>query len=239
MEHVFGESIGRRLAQLYHENGINLIMKTTITEAIGNKYDDISSVILSDGTQLKCDILLIGVGNVPNTDFLIGSGLPVNANGTIEVDSQLQTLYNDVYAGGDIANCPVFAVHGQPNAISHYQIAQYHGHAAAINMIGHRYFDLRTVPFYSTSLFGYNFRYAGYGLYSYVIIEGNIRGLRFIAYYIDEQDRVVALTTCRCDPIASQFAELRNRGRILTRSDLVCINRPWYMRMNATADCKV
>lgn len=204
---------------------------------MGDKYNDIAQVTLKDGTHIKCHVLLIGIGHAPNTSFLIGSGLPVNANGTLEVDNQLQTLCNDVYAGGDCANAPVFVFNSQSANVCHYQVAQYHGHAAAVNMIGKRYFELRTVPFFSTTLFGYTFRYAGYGLYSYVIMEGNLKGLRFIAYYIDEQDKVVALTTCRCDPIAAQFAEMRNQGKILKRRDLLNANRPWYLRMRSAPDC--
>lgn len=237
MEHIFGESVGRRIGLLFEENGIDLITKNTVIEAIGDKYDDVCQVILRDGTQMKCDILIVGVGNVLNTSFLIGSGLPVNANGSLEVDGNLETLCKDVYAGGDIANAPVYVFNNQSANICHYQLAQYHGRAAAINMIGKRYFELRTVPFFYTNMFGYNFRYAGYGLYSYVIIEGNLKGLRFIAYYIDEQDKVVAVTTCRCDPIAAQFAELRIEGKVLKRIDLINSNRPWYLRMRSKSEC--
>lgn len=63
-----------------------------------------------------------------------------------------------IYAGGDIAHAPVL---GKGSAsIGHWQLAHYHGHLAAKNILGQNK-PIHTVPFFWTMLFGRSVRYAG------------------------------------------------------------------------------
>lgn len=216
----FGSVIGERILRLFREQGVDMIMNSGIVEAIGGADNQLQEVVLNDGTRLPCDILIMGTGSRFNTKFLIGSGLPLNASGSIEADIYLKTLVNDVYAGGDIVNAPVFSYNDERATIGHYQLAQYHGRIAAINMAGKTHQELRAVPFFFTMLFGKGFRYSGYGLYSDVVIEGDLENLKFVAYFIDDHDKVVSVASCGRDPIVSQFAELQSQGRLLHRKDL-------------------
>lgn len=65
-----------------------------------------------------------------------------------------------VYAGGDVAHAPVYGSGGQKDSIGHWQLAQYHGHRAAANMLGKRE-PIKSVPFFFSMLFGKGLRYAG------------------------------------------------------------------------------
>ena len=72
----------------------------------------------------------------------------------------LQTNNADVFAGGDVAYAPVFGAAGKKANIGHWQLAQYHGRAAAANMLG-RNKPIKSVPFFYSMLFGMGLRYAG------------------------------------------------------------------------------
>lgn len=72
----------------------------------------------------------------------------------------LETSLKHVYAGGDIAYAPVYVRGGKRSAIGHWQVAQYHGHIAAKNMLGQKV-QLHTVPFFWAMFFGTGLRYAG------------------------------------------------------------------------------
>lgn len=61
----------------------------------------VSGVRLSNGDSLPADVVLIAVGVVPNTGFLAGSGINVDAG--IVVDNYLQTNLPGIYAAGDVA----------------------------------------------------------------------------------------------------------------------------------------
>lgn len=215
-------------------------MNSGIVEILGGDSDDqVKEVVLKDGSKIPCDVLIMGTGSKFNTEFLVGSGLPLNHNGSIDTDLYLKTLVDDVYVGGDIANAPVYSHNQERAAIGHYQLAQYHGRIAALNMVGQTTEELRAVPFFFTMLFGKGFRYAGYGSYSDVFIEGDLENLKFVAYFIDDQDKVVGVASCGRDPIVAQFAELQSQGKALHRKDLQDPTDPiaWTKKLKSSGKC--
>ncbi|XP_059224331.1 apoptosis-inducing factor 3 isoform X2 [Stomoxys calcitrans] len=236
---TFGAVVGERVLRLYKDQGIHTVMNSGIVEILGDDNNNVTDVILKDGTKLPCDILIMGTGSKFNTDFLIGSGLPLNHNGSIDTDLYLKTLVDDVYVGGDIANAPVYSHNQERAAIGHYQLAQYHGRIAALNMVGKTTEELRAVPFFFTMLFGKGFRYSGYGKYNDVVIEGDLDNLKFVAYFLDGDDKVVAVASCGRDPIVAQFAELQSQGKTLHRKDLEDPSDPvaWTKKLKLVGKC--
>ncbi len=59
----------------------------------------------SEETRLAFDVLLCAVGRAPRTEGfgLEELGIPVSKRGTIETNAQLQTIYPNIYACGDVA----------------------------------------------------------------------------------------------------------------------------------------
>ncbi|XP_075154266.1 apoptosis-inducing factor 3 isoform X2 [Haematobia irritans] len=235
----FGPVVGERVLRLFRDQGVNAIMNSGIVDILGDSDNNVNEVVLKDGTKLPCDVLIMGTGSKFNTDFLIGSGLPLNHNGSIDTDLNLKTLVDDVYVGGDIANAPVYSHNQERATIGHYQLAQYHGRIAALNMAGKYMEELRAVPFFFTMLFGKGFRYAGYGQYSDVVIEGDLENLKFVAYFVNDDDKVVAVASCGRDPIVAQFAELQSQGKSLHRKDLEDPSDPvaWTKKLHLVAKC--
>jgi NADPH-dependent 2,4-dienoyl-CoA reductase/sulfur reductase-like enzyme len=66
----------------------------------------VTRVLLQDGTELDADLVIVGKGVRPNTDFLKGSGIQLGSDGSITCDPFLQTSVPNVYAAGDIASYP-------------------------------------------------------------------------------------------------------------------------------------
>uniref|UniRef100_A0A1A9VWX2 Rieske domain-containing protein n=1 Tax=Glossina austeni TaxID=7395 RepID=A0A1A9VWX2_GLOAU len=227
MQKQFGLKIGERILKMYKEKMVTMMMETAVVEVIGNELG-VTHVRLSDKRQLPCKIVIIGAGIKFNTAFLVGCGLPINANGSIDADLYLQTIVDDVYVGGDIANAPVYSDYNHRSNIGHIHVAQNHGYVAGVNMYGSRQIEIRSVPYYTTTLFNVTFRCSGFGLFKDVIIEGDLEKLNFVAYYIDNQDRVVSVVSSNRDPIVSQFAELRNQGRILRRYEVIDLKKSWF-----------
>lgn len=217
---TFGDKIGERVLQLYRENNVNMTMNSGITQIIGNSDGKVTEVQLTDGLTIPCDLLIMGTGGRPNTEFLKDSGIILNENGSITTDDCLATNIPCIYAGGDIAHAPVFSIGNQKAKIEHYQVSQYHGRIAAINMADGCE-KLRTVPFFFTMLFGKGFRYSGYGSFRDTYLEGDLENFKFVQYFLDEKDTVVAVASCGRDPIVAQFAELQSQGKSLQKSDIV------------------
>lgn len=64
----------------------------------------VEAVILSDGTHLPADLVLVGIGAVPNAELALAAGLPC-PNG-IAVDAQGRTADPDIFAVGDCSLHP-------------------------------------------------------------------------------------------------------------------------------------
>lgn len=214
---AFGNEIGERIMKFFVEQKVEFLMMNGVKECVGNADGSIESVVLNDGSKLKADVLIMGTGTSLNTDFLKGSGVMINKNGSIDTDEYLQSNIPDVFVGGDIANSPIYT--GNRETIGHYGLAQLHGKVAALNMCGKQE-KLKVVPYFWTMVFGRSIRYAGSGKPKEVMIEGSLEDMKFVAYYIGEDDKIIAISSCNRDPIVSQFAEYSTQGKSLTKKDI-------------------
>lgn len=219
LKESFGEEIGSRVMEMFKDKGIEFVMNSGIKRCIGDDNKSLTSVELNDGTVLKADLCIMGVGSTLYTSFLEGSGVKVNKNGSIDTNSRLETNVTGVYVGGDIANAPVYCNNNELATIGHYPLAQYHGRVAALNMVG-KATELKTVPYFWTMLFGKGFRYTGYGTPHETIIEGDLKQLSFVAFYLDAEGKVIGMASCGRDPIVSQFAEYLSQGKTLHKHQL-------------------
>ncbi len=75
-------------------------------------------MVLNDGSEIDVDLVILGTGIKPNTDFL-GSVVEKDGVGALLCDPFLQTSEKDIYAAGDIASYPYW-VSGQRVRIDHY-----------------------------------------------------------------------------------------------------------------------
>lgn len=218
---VFGEVIGARIQRLCESKGVKFRMNNGIKVCNGNAEGKLVSVELNDGEVLEADLCIMGVGSSFYTDFLKGSDINLNANGSIDTNLYLQSNIPDIYVGGDIANAPVYSSNNERAAIGHYGLAQYHGRVAALNMIGKKT-ELKAVPFFWAMLFGTGIKYSGHGRFKDVHIVGDVEKFDFAAYYLDENDEVIAMASAgqSSGPVVPTYAEYRTQGKKLLKADL-------------------
>lgn len=215
---IFGSEIGQSLRKLFEDKGVKFEFETTITKCNGEN-GVIKSVELANGTTLPADLLILGVGTTLNTGFLKDSGIQLEKNGAVSVNNMLETNVKHVFAGGDIALAPVYARDNTPMSIGHIGLAQYHGRIAALNILK-KETPLKTVPFFWTVLFGKSIRYAGCGKPVSTQVEGDVNALKFVIFFFNESDKVIAVASCMRDPVVAQFAEFIHQGKSLYKKDL-------------------
>ena len=97
---VLGEQIGELVARLHRAEGVDVRCGIGVTEVKGT--DRVEKVVLSDGTELDADIVIVGVGSRPSTDWLEGSGVEID-NGVV-CDVAGRTSAPNVWAIGDVAS---------------------------------------------------------------------------------------------------------------------------------------
>ncbi len=94
-------------------------------------------VDLADGTGYDADLVLVAAGIAPRTDLLGDSGL-LTANGTIEVDEQMRTRADGLFAAGDIVSVQ-HPVAGRRLTVEHWGDAVAMGSVAGANAAGAGY----------------------------------------------------------------------------------------------------
>ncbi len=122
-----GETLGRFALALHQEHGVVFHLGRTVAEIRAKE------VVLDNGTTIRTDLVVVGIGVIPRVDLAEQAGLDVDAG--ILVDDRLRTSDRHIWAAGDAARYP------DPRAglvrIEHWVLAQRQGQTAARNMLGH------------------------------------------------------------------------------------------------------
>ncbi|MCZ8158356.1 MAG: FAD-dependent oxidoreductase [Rhizobiaceae bacterium] len=126
------ELLAEKLRHRHEQAGVTFVLNATI-ESIKNTEE---CVVIghSQGMELRSDLVVIGIGAVPNVELAEDAGLAVN-NGIV-VDSRLQTSDPLVFAAGDCCNFPCHILNNQPIRLESWRNAQEQALHAAANIVG-------------------------------------------------------------------------------------------------------
>ena len=83
------------------EKGIHVSANNGVKEIV-SKEDNSLDIVCSDGSTLPCDLVVMSVGVVPNSELAKAAGLELGIKGCIKVNDHLQTSDPDIYAVGDV-----------------------------------------------------------------------------------------------------------------------------------------
>jgi NADPH-dependent 2,4-dienoyl-CoA reductase/sulfur reductase-like enzyme len=183
-----GEQMGAVLASLHERNGTVLRCGVGVDAIEG--HDRVEAVRLADGSRIEADLVVVGVGVVPNTEWLIDSGLELG-NG-IECDKTLQTSAPGVYAAGDIASWPN-PLFDTRMRLEHWTIAAEQGGAAGRNAIDpENATPFETVPYFWSDWYGKRIQFVGVaaGFDEIELVAGDLEGDTFVVLY-RRGDRVI------------------------------------------------
>ncbi len=130
-----GAEMGTRVGALHGQNGVELRLGVGVDGVLG--ADRVEAVAMADGSRVPADLVVVGIGVVPNTAWLEGSGLQVD-NGVV-CDATLCCGPPGVYAVGDVARAPngwLSPWHGdRPVRVEHWTAAVEHGMAVGRNLV--------------------------------------------------------------------------------------------------------
>jgi NADPH-dependent 2,4-dienoyl-CoA reductase/sulfur reductase-like enzyme/rhodanese-related sulfurtransferase len=111
----------------------NVICNNGLAEFLG-KEGKLIGVKLQNGTELDCQLAIVAIGVVPNTDLAVRAGLEIGATGGVLVDSHLQTSDPDIYAVGDCIET-VQRLTGRKVLAPYGDLANLQGRVAGENVI--------------------------------------------------------------------------------------------------------
>jgi len=171
------------LADFYREvhtgQGVGITLGAALAEIRGGR-GKISEVVLSDGSKWPADLVLVGIGVVPNIELARDAGLGV-ANG-ITVDERLRTEDESVFSIGDCADHPNPFAGGRVR-IESVQNAADQAKCVAAAMVG-RAESYRAVPWFWTDQFDIKLQMAGLsGGHDRAVARGEPERRKFSVFY--------------------------------------------------------
>ncbi len=176
-----GSRMGEVFRSLHEVHGVDLRTSVQVERIVGNGRVD---GVVVDGETVTADLVLIGVGAIPNTYLATAAGIAVD-NGIL-TDASLRTSAPDVYAAGDVANAyhPVIQRHLRSE---HWANALNAGPIAArVMMGGDAVHD--GIPYFYTDQFDLGMELSGYPplmAAAELVVRGDVDAREFVAFWVD------------------------------------------------------
>jgi NADPH-dependent 2,4-dienoyl-CoA reductase/sulfur reductase-like enzyme len=182
-----GPELGEVFASLHRSHGVTFRFGEGVGELRGSAAaaGRVTAVVTSAGSEVPADLVVVGIGAVPNTALAEQAGLAVD-NGIL-VSEGLRTEDPDIFAVGDVANWfnPLL---GRRIRVEHWGNALAGGPAAARSMLGQDVsYDL--VPYFFSDQYDLGMETAGVpepGGYDDVVYRGDKHSLEFIAFWLND-----------------------------------------------------
>ncbi|MCD6569651.1 MAG: FAD-dependent oxidoreductase [Deltaproteobacteria bacterium] len=141
------------------ETGVSILTNEKVEAILGD--DAVTSVKLASGKEVKADLVILGIGAIPNTDLAKKTGLELGFRNAIKVDRHMQTLTaEDIFACGDCAERFSF-FDGRPSGVMLASIATTEARIAGANLFSPTHYNIGTISVFSTVINGKAFAVAG------------------------------------------------------------------------------
>ncbi len=128
-----GPDLGGVIAEVHRDHGVDLRTSVAVEEFIDDGEGAVRGVRLGDGSVVEADVVVVGVGVVPATDWLAGSGLTVD-NGVVCDATCLAAP--GIVAAGDVARWPNPLFDGASMRLEHWTNATEQGVHVARRLLG-------------------------------------------------------------------------------------------------------
>lgn len=202
-----GEQMAEVCAGLHARHGTELRCGVGVQAIEGDER--VEQVVLADGTSLRAELVVVGIGAEPTTGWLADSGLDLD-DGVI-CDQTLRTSAPGVYAAGDLARWhnPLF---DRQMRLEHWTSAAEQGAAAARNALDPGSArPYATVPYFWSDWYADKLQMVGVGDADEVQLLGDPDADRWLALY-RRRDRLVGALSLNQPGRIMKYRALITRG---------------------------
>ena len=190
-DRVMNRVVSPQVSAFYHAEhvarGVKLELSTSLKAFVGE--DKVTAVEVDDGRSFDADLVIVGVGILPNTALAEAAGLSVS-NGIV-VDDRCQSSDSDIYAIGDCTSHPSL-IYGRNLRLESVHNALEQAKTAAANLCGE---DLvySQVPWFWSDQYDLKLQIAGLSEgYDDVVIRGDQTQRSFSCLYL-KNDQLIAI----------------------------------------------
>jgi len=134
LERTAGRRFGAYVRELLAGHGVTLVPGDSVERFEGSGR--VERVVTRGGAELPADLVVCGVGVVPEIGLARDAGLAIGKTGGVLCDETLRTRDAAVWAAGDICEYPSAAHEGRRIRVEHVEHAKAQGAHAARAMMG-------------------------------------------------------------------------------------------------------
>ena len=177
---VVGDEVGQVLTAIHRDQGVALVLEDSVAAFEG--AGRVERVRTKKGRVLECDMVVAGIGIVPNVELLAAAGAQVD-NGVL-VDERCRTSLPDVFAAGDVTNHlhPIFG----RLRVEHWNNGYQQGRAAARSLLG------GTQPYdyvhsFWSDQYEHSLQYVGFATsWDRLVFRGRPETRKFLGFYLKD-----------------------------------------------------
>lgn len=229
LERILGAEMGMVCAELHRQHGVDLRLGVGVERIETIDVDGtprVVGVVLTDGSSIPAEVVVVGIGVVLNTGWLEGSGLELDDG--VVCDASLRVAPG-IVAAGDLARFPS-ARFGRMLRIEHWETAIEGGEAAARTLLalqrGEEPAAFDPVPWFWSDQYDRKIQLAGrpQPTDECVVVHGSTEEFRFVALYGSGDDLTGVLGMSRPRHVVqlrmameggASFSEARDRAAAL------------------------
>ena len=155
---VYDEEFSLKAEQVLQQQGISLLLDEKVTAFVGGETVD--AVELDSGGRVEADIVILGIGAVPNVALAKQAALEIGPTGGISVNRYMQTSDCRIFACGDCSEKVSF-FDGSASTLKLASIATMEARVAGANLFRTNRVNVGVIGIYSTVLGDCAFAAAG------------------------------------------------------------------------------
>ena len=184
---VLGEAIGALVTRLHRAEGVDVRTGIGVKEVVGDTR--VQKVVLGDGSEVDADLVIVGIGSRPATDWLEGSGIEVaDHDGGVICDNVGRTSAAHVWALGDVASWRDAT--GHQARVEHWSNVAEQARVLVPSLLGAEPPENVVVPYFWSDQYDVKIQCLGEPEAQDIVHVVEDDGRKFLAYY--ERDGVVA-----------------------------------------------
>ncbi|WP_043616185.1 NAD(P)/FAD-dependent oxidoreductase [Ensifer sp. ZNC0028] len=181
------EEIAAIVAERHRAEGVDIRCEAKIERIDAD--ENRARIVLAGGETVEADLVVVGIGAVPNTELAAVAGLSIE-NG-IAVDATLQTSDPDIYAAGDCCSFPLCHYGDRRIRLEAWRNAQDQGTLVAGNLLGGGE-AIASVPWFWSDQYDLTLQIAGLADGAATIVRRELGDGAFMLFHLDDAGRLLA-----------------------------------------------
>jgi NADPH-dependent 2,4-dienoyl-CoA reductase/sulfur reductase-like enzyme len=180
---VLDAEAGMAVAELHRGHGVEVLLGVQVAELVGDN-GRVRALRLSDGSTLEAPVVVVGIGVVPNTEWLDGSGLTID-DGVVADETCL--AWPGVVVAGDVARWPNGRFGGHLMRVEQWDNALDMGSYAGRRLLawsqGEPVEPYGPVPWFWSDQYDRKIQLAGVAAPSAEVVQGTLGDQQFVRLY--------------------------------------------------------